>query len=66
VFEAEREKFVKSEVQASMKFGELRDQAEKEAAEEAESPKTTPDSSSPRPRAGASSAIISTSTSATA
>ena len=39
VFEAEREKFVKSEVQASMKFGELRDQAEKEAAEEAESPK---------------------------
>jgi hypothetical protein len=39
VFEAEREKFVKSEVEASLKFGELRDQAEKDAAEEAESPK---------------------------
>jgi type I restriction enzyme M protein len=39
VFEAEREKFVKSEVEASLKFGELRDKAEKEAAAEAESPK---------------------------
>jgi type I restriction enzyme M protein len=39
VFEAEREKFVKSEVEASLKFGELRDQAEKDAAAEAESPK---------------------------
>ena len=39
VFEAEREKFVKSEVEASLKFGELRDKAVKEADEEAENPK---------------------------
>ena len=40
VFDAEREKFVKLEVEASLKFGELRDKAEKDAAAEAESPKS--------------------------
>lgn len=36
VFEAEREKFLKSEVESSLKFGVLRDKAEKEADGEAE------------------------------
>lgn len=39
VFDAEREKFVAQEVAASLKFGELQDKAEKDANEEAESPK---------------------------
>src|SRR5438876_912336 len=39
VFEAEREKFVQTEVAAALKFGELREKAEKDANEEAENPK---------------------------
>jgi type I restriction enzyme M protein len=39
VFEAEREKFLKTEVDAALKFGELKDKAEQDAAEEAENPK---------------------------
>ena len=39
VFEAEREKFVKSEIEASLKFGELREKAEKDAEQEARNPK---------------------------
>lgn len=39
VFDAEHEKFLKSEVEAALKFGELREKAEREAGEEAENPK---------------------------
>jgi len=39
VFDADRAKFVKSEVEASRKFGERRDRTERDAADEAESPK---------------------------
>ena len=55
VFDAEREKFVAQEVDASLKFGELQDKAEKDANEEAESPpKLHRNSLFPKPRAGAS------------
>lgn len=39
VFEAEREKFVQQEITAALKFGEMREKAEKDADEEAENPK---------------------------
>src|SRR6266487_2296324 len=39
VFETEREKFVQQEIEAALKFGELREKAEKEAEEEAENTK---------------------------
>ena len=39
VFDAEREKFLQTEVAAALKFGELREKAEKDAEQEAKNPK---------------------------
>src|SRR5439155_8744385 len=39
VFAAEREKFMQKEIDASLKFGEVRENAEREAKEEAENAK---------------------------